>query len=119
MRCSVYIVYPAVLSCSNLKLHQTLEVKNIFQTRKHNVSVARLTLDGLTLISFRTARPWRISTLIQDFAIDIMKKDSGFVSLFKTCSNLIKEIVLLYKLIKINFASIKTTRQRALQSTAY
>ena len=30
LRCSVYIVYPAVLSCSNLKLHQTLEAANIF-----------------------------------------------------------------------------------------
>ena len=31
---SVYIVCLAVLSCSNLKLHQTLEVKNIFKQEK-------------------------------------------------------------------------------------
>ena len=34
VRCSVYIVCPAVLSCRNLKLHQTLEVKNIFKQEK-------------------------------------------------------------------------------------
>ena len=34
MRCSVYIVSPSVLSCSNLKLHQTSEVKNIFKQEK-------------------------------------------------------------------------------------
>ena len=39
--CSVYIVCPSVLSCSNLKLHlfQTLEVKNIFKQEKNNASV--------------------------------------------------------------------------------
>ena len=31
MRRSIYIVCPSVLSWSNLKLHQTLEVKNIFK----------------------------------------------------------------------------------------
>ena len=30
----VYTVCPAVLSCSNLKLHQTLEVKNILKQEK-------------------------------------------------------------------------------------
>ena len=34
MRCSVYIVCPAVLSCSNLKLHQTLEIRDIFKQEK-------------------------------------------------------------------------------------
>ena len=29
-----YIVCPSVLNCSNLKLHQTLEVKNIFKQEK-------------------------------------------------------------------------------------
>ena len=44
--CSVYIVCPSVLSCSNLKLHQTLEVKNIF---KHENIVLQLPFNpGLT-----------------------------------------------------------------------
>ena len=34
MKCSVYIVCSAVLSRSNLKLHQTLQVKNIFKQEK-------------------------------------------------------------------------------------
>ena len=34
VRCPVYIVCPSVLSCSYLKLHQTLEVKNIFKEEK-------------------------------------------------------------------------------------
>ena len=48
MRCSVYIICPAVLSCSNLKLHQTLEVKNIFKLEK---VMLQLTFNpaGLTL----------------------------------------------------------------------
>ena len=55
MRCSVYIVCPSVLSCSNLKLHQTLEAKNIFKREK---IMRHLTFDpGLTLSSFWTTRP--------------------------------------------------------------
>ena len=34
VRLSVYIVCPTVLSCSNLKLHQMLEVKNVFKQEK-------------------------------------------------------------------------------------
>ena len=34
VRCPVYIVCPSVLSCSYLKLHQTLDVKNIFKEEK-------------------------------------------------------------------------------------
>ena len=34
-----YIVSPSVLSCSNLKLHQTLEVKNLFKEEKHSALV--------------------------------------------------------------------------------
>ena len=39
MRCSVYIVCPVVLRCSNLKLHQTLEVKNISKQEKIMLNV--------------------------------------------------------------------------------
>ena len=39
VRCSVYIVCLSVLRCSNLKLHQTLEVKKIFKQEKVMLSV--------------------------------------------------------------------------------
>ena len=55
VRRSVYIVCPSVLIGSNLKLHQTLEVKSIFYTRKHSDSVTFS--PGLTLTGFRTTRP--------------------------------------------------------------
>ena len=35
----VYIVCPSVLSCSNVKLHQTLEVKNTFQQEKIDIYI--------------------------------------------------------------------------------
>ena len=55
MWCSIYIVYPLVLSRSNLKLHQTLEVKNFLN--KEN-GMFQLTFNpGLTLTDFRTTRP--------------------------------------------------------------
>ena len=55
VRCSVYIVCPSVLSCSNLKLHQTLNVKNVFKQEK---IMPQLTSNpGLTLTGFRTTRP--------------------------------------------------------------
>ena len=55
VKCSVYIICPSVLSCSNLKLHQILEVKNIF---KQENTMHRLTFNpGLTLTGFRTTRP--------------------------------------------------------------
>ena len=45
---------PLVLSCSNLKLHQTLEVKNIFKPE----NMLQLTFNPrLTLTGFRTTRP--------------------------------------------------------------
>ena len=48
------IVCPA-LSCSNLKLYQTLEVKNICKQEK---IMLQLTISpGLTLTGFRTTRP--------------------------------------------------------------
>ena len=55
MRCSVYIVHPAVLSCSDLKLHQTFEVKNIFKQEK--IMLQLKFNPGLTLPGFRTTRP--------------------------------------------------------------
>ena len=55
VRWSVYIVYPWVLSGSNLKLHQTLEAKNNFEQGK---ITRQLTFNpGLTLTGFRTTRP--------------------------------------------------------------
>ena len=54
--CSVYTVCPSVLSCSNLKLHQTLEVKNIF--KQENIMVQLTFNPGLTLTGFRRTRPW-------------------------------------------------------------
>ena len=59
MRCSVYIVYPSVLSCSNLELHQTLEVKNIF--KQENLMLRIMFNHGLTLTGFRTTRPWGLN----------------------------------------------------------
>ena len=55
MWCSIYIVYPLVLSRSNLKLHQTLEVKNFLN--KENRMLQLTFNPGLTLTSFRTTRP--------------------------------------------------------------
>ena len=57
MRCSVYIVCPSVISFSNLKLHQTLEVKNIFKQERPILKV-KFNL-GLTLTGFPTTRPCR------------------------------------------------------------
>ena len=55
MWCSVSIVSPSVLGCSNLKLHQILEAKNIF--KQENV-MPQLTINPvLTLTGFRTTRP--------------------------------------------------------------
>ena len=74
VRCSVYIVCPTVLSCSNLKLHQMLEVKNIFF--KEEKIILQLTFNpaGLTLTGFRTTRPsWvekgtvRVKYLAQEY----------------------------------------------------
>ena len=55
-------VCPAVLSCSNLKLHQTLEVKDIFNQEK---IMLQLTLNaGLTFTGFRTTRPRKFKTSV-------------------------------------------------------
>ena len=55
MRCCVYIVHPAVLSCSNLKLHQTLEVKK--KSKQEKIMVQLAFNPGLKLTGFRTTRP--------------------------------------------------------------
>ena len=46
---------PSVLSCSNLKLHQTFEVKNIFKQEK--IMLQSMITPGLMLTGFRTTRP--------------------------------------------------------------
>ena len=49
------------MSCSNLKLHQTLEVKNTFRQEK---IMLQLTLNpGLTSTGFRTTRPRVLSRI--------------------------------------------------------
>ena len=55
VRCSVYIVCSSVLNCSNLKLHQILEVKNILKYQ--NLMLQLKFNPGLTLTGFRTTRP--------------------------------------------------------------
>ena len=59
MRCSVYIICPTVLSCSNLKLQQTLEVKNNFKQEK--ILLQLTFIPELTLTGFRTTQPWTIN----------------------------------------------------------
>ena len=53
MLCYVFVMF---LTCSNPKLHQTLEVKNIFKSE--NVMPQLTFIPGLTLTCFRTTRPW-------------------------------------------------------------
>ena len=54
-RLFVYVVCPSVLSCSYLKLQQTLEVKNIF--KQENIMLQLALNPGLTLTGFRTTWP--------------------------------------------------------------
>ena len=61
VNCSVYVVCPSVLSSSNLKLHQTLEGKNIF--KQENIMLKLTFNPGLTLTGFRTTQPWKESIL--------------------------------------------------------
>ena len=56
VKCSVYIVCPSVLSYSNLKLQQTLEVKNI--VKQENTTLQLTFNPRLTFTGFRTTRPW-------------------------------------------------------------
>ena len=44
------------VSCSNPKLHQTLEVKNIL--KQEHIALQLKFTPGLTLTGFRTTRPW-------------------------------------------------------------
>ena len=59
VKSSVYIVCPSVLCCSNLKLRQTLEERNIF--KQENIMLQLTFNPGLTLTGFRTTRPRRIN----------------------------------------------------------
>ena len=52
MRCSLNIVFPSVLSRSNLKRHQTLEVRNIFE--QENLMLQLMFKPGLMLTGFQT-----------------------------------------------------------------
>ena len=61
MECSVDVVYPSVLCCSNLKLHQSLEVKNYF--KQENMMPQSTFNPGLTLTGFRTTRPCSLNLL--------------------------------------------------------
>ena len=54
--CSVQIVCPSVLSCSNLKLHQTLDGENSFI--EENIMLQLTFNPRLMLTRFRTTRPW-------------------------------------------------------------
>ena len=79
MKCSVYIVCPSILSCINLKLHQILEVKNIF---KQENRILQLTFNpGLTLTGFRTTRPWPYliceDGAFRDFVVDFLFVQNG------------------------------------------
>ena len=69
MRSSVYIVCPSVLSSSDLKLHQTLEVKNIF--KQENIMLQLTFNPGLTLIGFRTTRPSSLNLLFSAVAVAV------------------------------------------------
>ena len=71
MWCSGYIVCPSVLSCSNLKLHQTLEVKNIFI--QENIKLQLMFNPGLTLTGFRTTRPWLPLLRTEGISLAIVK----------------------------------------------
>ena len=63
MKFSVYIVCLSVFSLSNLKLHKTLAVENIFIQEK---SMLRLTFNpGLALTGFRTTRPGKVVLILR------------------------------------------------------
>ena len=61
MRCSVYIACPSVLIWSNLKLHQILEVKNIFKCEKVKL---QLTFNHGVNVNWLSNNP------AQDFSIE-------------------------------------------------
>ena len=93
VRCSVYIVCPAVLSCSNLKLHQMLEVKNIFF--KEEKIILQLTFNpaGLTLTGFRTTRPsLPVYKLVWLLLTTFLLQGVECTVLHPKCSGFLKEI---------------------------
>ena len=72
MACSVYIVFPSVLSYSNLKLHQTLQVKNIFKQEKNNPAVNLLSRVNVNRLSNKLAQKTNI------IFIKLLSKDAEF-----------------------------------------
>ena len=74
MWCCVYIVSPSVLGLSNLKLHQTLEVKNISQ--QENVMLQLRFNPGLTLTRFHTSA---LGDVERDMINAISAADIAFV----------------------------------------
>ena len=93
MRFSVCIVCPSVLNCSNLKLHQTSEVKHIFKQEK---IMLHLTFNpGLMLTGFRTTRPSFLQPISEDFvsrSIRLLKANKA-VGLDKISACLLKDSV--------------------------
>ena len=67
--CSVYSVCPSVLSCSNLKLHQTLDGENIFI--QENMMLQLLFNPGLTLTGFRKTWPRSTFSWAQGLLFDM------------------------------------------------
>ena len=83
MRGSVYIFCPSVLRFSNLKLHQTLQVKTILKLEK---IIPQLTFNpGLTLTGFRTTQPRTLPLLRVGLRIiDFWSASSWYVSVLST-----------------------------------
>ena len=72
MKFSVYIACLSVFILSNLKLHKTLAVENIFIQEK---SMLRLTFNpGLALTGFRTTRPYRKYPPLENCAVNVVKR---------------------------------------------
>ena len=105
MRSSVYIVCPSVLSSSDLKLHQTLEVNNIF--KQENIMLQLTFNPGLTLIGFRTTRPRTITEKIH--VSNVQKINMGKKKLYK-CS-------WLFSLLYLNTNCKNITRQDQLNNS--
>ena len=66
------------MSSSDLKLHQTLEVKNIF--KQENIMLQLTFNPGLTLIGFRTTRPCPAADPQQLQKTDRLAATAGIVS---------------------------------------
>ena len=99
MWCSVHILFPSVLTCSNLRLHQRLQVKNIF---KQENAMLQLTFNpGLTLTGFRTTRPRSTSQgNIWRRLHDVFKLNSQLVPLSNISSNKSHNIMALGQIVR-------------------